>query len=198
MDVLELPRPVINFLRNMAKEGTRYSLSWDIFGGSDTVTLTLTWNLVDESALNETNEILLPPSSSIVNRTTNPRNSSDQHRSSRRDAAEDNFRSLGRRSKSQMVEEQRSSVERPDHLSLMTNSRRSSPLSLDRSQHRTNQRPSILNRTHRSSTKETDPIKDENENENENPWVKRIETSSNKDCELTQGKVKFKSKPDYF
>ncbi|CAF2052574.1 unnamed protein product [Rotaria magnacalcarata] len=45
MDVLELPRPVINFLRTMAKEGCRYVLSWDIFGGTDSVTLTLTWKL---------------------------------------------------------------------------------------------------------------------------------------------------------
>lgn len=43
MDVLELPRPVINFLRTMAKEGCRYVLSWDIFGGNDGITLTLTW-----------------------------------------------------------------------------------------------------------------------------------------------------------
>jgi hypothetical protein len=47
MDVLELPRPVINFLRTMAKEGCRYTLSWDIFGGPDRVTLTLTWKLLD-------------------------------------------------------------------------------------------------------------------------------------------------------
>ncbi len=48
MDVLELPRPVINFLRTMAKEGCRYVLSWDIFGGTDAVTLTLTWKLNDD------------------------------------------------------------------------------------------------------------------------------------------------------
>lgn len=57
MDVLELPRPVINFLRTMAKESCRYALSWDIFGGPDSVTLTLTWKLIDEenqsSILNE-------------------------------------------------------------------------------------------------------------------------------------------------
>lgn len=47
MDVLELPRPVINFLRTMAKEGCRYVLSWDMFGGSDSVTLTLTWKLTE-------------------------------------------------------------------------------------------------------------------------------------------------------
>lgn len=47
MDVLELPKPVINFLRTMSKEMNRYSLSWDIFGGSDSVTLTLTWKQVD-------------------------------------------------------------------------------------------------------------------------------------------------------
>ena len=58
MDVLELPRPVINFLRTMAKESCRYALSWDIFGGPDSVTLTLTWKLIDDEAqlsiINET------------------------------------------------------------------------------------------------------------------------------------------------
>ncbi|CAF1570856.1 unnamed protein product, partial [Adineta steineri] len=34
-------------LRTMAKESCRYVLSWDIFGGTDTVTLTLTWKLID-------------------------------------------------------------------------------------------------------------------------------------------------------
>jgi hypothetical protein len=48
MDVLELPRPVINFLRTMAKESCRYVLSWDIFGGTDTLTLTLTWKLIND------------------------------------------------------------------------------------------------------------------------------------------------------
>ena len=48
MDVLELPRPVINFLRTMAKEGCRYALSWDIFGGPDALTLTLTWKLTED------------------------------------------------------------------------------------------------------------------------------------------------------
>ncbi|CAF1283018.1 unnamed protein product [Rotaria sordida] len=50
MDVLELPRPVINFLRTMTKESCRYVLSWDIFGGTDTVTLTLTWKLNDNES----------------------------------------------------------------------------------------------------------------------------------------------------
>ena len=45
MDVLELPRPVINFLRTMSKEMHRYSLCWDIYGGNEGVTLTLTWKL---------------------------------------------------------------------------------------------------------------------------------------------------------
>ncbi|CAF0848221.1 unnamed protein product [Rotaria sordida] len=66
MDVLELPRPVINFLRTMAKESCRYALSWDIFGGPDSVTLTLTWKLIDDEAqssmINET--MSSPPSSS--------------------------------------------------------------------------------------------------------------------------------------
>ena len=51
MDVLELPRPVINFLRTMAKESCRYALSWDIFGGPDSVTLTLTWKLIEDEPL---------------------------------------------------------------------------------------------------------------------------------------------------
>jgi hypothetical protein len=42
----------------MAKESCRYALSWDIFGGPDSVTLTLTWKLIDEevqsSIINET------------------------------------------------------------------------------------------------------------------------------------------------
>jgi hypothetical protein len=45
MDVLELPRPVINFLRTMSKEMHRYVLCWDIYGGNENVTLTLTWKL---------------------------------------------------------------------------------------------------------------------------------------------------------
>ncbi len=61
MDVLELPRPVINFLRTMAKESCRYALSWDIFGGPDSVTLTLTWKLIDEES-----------QSSIINETPSP------------------------------------------------------------------------------------------------------------------------------
>ncbi len=61
MDVLELPRPVINFLRTMAKESCRYALSWDIFGGPDSVTLTLTWKLIDEET-----------QSSMINETSSP------------------------------------------------------------------------------------------------------------------------------
>ena len=48
MDVLELPRPVINFLRTMSKEMNRYSLCWDIYGGSESVTLTLTWKINEQ------------------------------------------------------------------------------------------------------------------------------------------------------
>ena len=54
MDVLELPRPVINFLRTISKEMHRYSLCWDIFGGSDSVTLTLTWKINCETSDDET------------------------------------------------------------------------------------------------------------------------------------------------
>lgn len=56
MDVLELPRPVINFLRTMSKEMHRYSLCWDIYGGSESVTLTLTWKLNSGSSNNNENE----------------------------------------------------------------------------------------------------------------------------------------------
>jgi hypothetical protein len=57
MDVLELPRPVINFLRTMSKEMHRYSLCWDIYGGTESVTLTLTWKInCDKSADENTHE----------------------------------------------------------------------------------------------------------------------------------------------
>jgi hypothetical protein len=52
MDVLELPRPVINFLRTMSKEMNRYSLCWDIYGGTESVTLTLTWKINYDQAEN--------------------------------------------------------------------------------------------------------------------------------------------------
>ena len=45
MDVLELPRPVINFMRSISKEMHRYKLHWDMYGASDSVSLTLTWRL---------------------------------------------------------------------------------------------------------------------------------------------------------
>ena len=67
MDVLELPRPVINFLRTMAKESCRYALSWDIFGGPDSVTLTLTWKLIDDES-----------QSSMINEAS-PSSSSSKH-----------------------------------------------------------------------------------------------------------------------
>ena len=60
MDVLELPRPVINFLRTMSKEMHRYSLCWDIYGGTESVTLTLTWKINcdknDDESSNETSK----------------------------------------------------------------------------------------------------------------------------------------------
>ena len=64
MDVLELPRPVINFLRTMAKESCRYALSWDIFGGPDSVTLTLTWKLIDDESQSSMINDASPSSSS--------------------------------------------------------------------------------------------------------------------------------------
>ena len=68
MDVLELPRPVINFLRTMAKESCRYALSWDIFGGPDSVTLTLTWKLIDEESQSS---LIHETSSSTVKQQSN-------------------------------------------------------------------------------------------------------------------------------
>ncbi|UJR33007.1 hypothetical protein I4U23_020467 [Adineta vaga] len=98
MDVLELPRPVINFLRTMAKESCRYALSWDIFGGPDSVTLTLTWKLIDEesqsSIINEASSSLkqyqqqqqnYDDTHSRVRSTTKTNTSSSSPRRSRRD-----------------------------------------------------------------------------------------------------------------
>jgi hypothetical protein len=45
----------------MAKESCRYALSWDIFGGPDSVTLTLTWKLIDDES-----------QSSIINEPSSP------------------------------------------------------------------------------------------------------------------------------
>ena len=56
MDVLELPRPVINFLRTMSKEMHRYALCWDIYGGNEAVTLTLTWKLKHDTSTQEENQ----------------------------------------------------------------------------------------------------------------------------------------------
>lgn len=73
MDVLELPRPVINFLRTMSKEMHRYSLCWDIYGGSENVTLTLTWklNCEDSSDSVETrSEIKSPKNTRKVKKPT--------------------------------------------------------------------------------------------------------------------------------
>jgi hypothetical protein len=93
MDVLELPRPVINFLRTMAKESCRYALSWDIFGGPDSVTLTLTWKLIDDEA-----------QSSIINETSSPskqqqQNYDDPHIRNRSTAKNTNASSSPRRSR---------------------------------------------------------------------------------------------------
>jgi hypothetical protein len=57
MDVLELPKPVINFLRTMSSERDRYLLSWDLYGNSTGVTLSLTWKLnVDATARQTTTD----------------------------------------------------------------------------------------------------------------------------------------------
>ena len=56
MDVLELPRPVINFLRTMSKEMHRYALCWDIYGGNESVTLTLTWKLQNSNSQPNNNQ----------------------------------------------------------------------------------------------------------------------------------------------
>lgn len=82
MDVLELPRPVINFLRTMAKESCRYALSWDIFGGPDSVTLTLTWKLIDEET-----------QSSIINESSSPSSTLKQQQQQNYDDSHNRIRS---------------------------------------------------------------------------------------------------------
>ncbi len=97
MDVLELPRPVINFLRTMAKESCRYALSWDIFGGPDSVTLTLTWKLIDEEAQSSIiNEISSPSSSALKQQQ---QNYDDPHIHPRSTAKTSNTSSSPRRSR---------------------------------------------------------------------------------------------------
>jgi hypothetical protein len=76
----------------MAKESCRYALSWDIFGGPDSVTLTLTWKLIDEetqsSIINESSSTIKSPQSTYDNprstvKTSHP--SASPPRRSRRD-----------------------------------------------------------------------------------------------------------------
>ena len=224
MDVLELPRPVINFLRNMAKEGTRYALSWDIFGGEDSVTLTLTWKLVDEP-LTMKNEMGLP-SNPFLNESSLPladhSSSSAAARRSRRDECQTLARPVRRRAKSNLNQGQTSSFEgtsplssdptivrsnatqrpSPSHTSARTQTvvssstppAQSTSLSLDRSQRRPSLRSSKSNRNNRSPTTTTTQLRRFNDERDENPWVQRFEAA----MESTQGKVKFKSQPDYF
>lgn len=86
MDVLELPRPVINFLRTMAKEGCRYVLSWDIFGGNDAITLTLTWKSNEEEEEDQPLELLKTPLEQVNDELHTRRNdSTSSPRRSRRD-----------------------------------------------------------------------------------------------------------------
>lgn len=88
MDVLELPRPVINFLRTMAKEGCRYVLSWDIFGGNDAITLTLTWksNENEENDGDDQSQLLKTPLEQVNDELNTRRNdSTSSPRRSRRD-----------------------------------------------------------------------------------------------------------------
>ena len=54
MDVLELPKPVINFLRTMSSEKEKYLLTWDLYGDGNSVTLSLTWKLANDCNQNET------------------------------------------------------------------------------------------------------------------------------------------------
>jgi hypothetical protein len=92
MDVLELPRPVINFLRTMSKEMNRYSLCWDIYGGSESVTLTLTWKITEQQQQQVTEkEVHISANGSIDSKkqlqkpplikTKNINNENDQHQS---------------------------------------------------------------------------------------------------------------------
>jgi hypothetical protein len=53
MDVLELPKPVINFLRTMSSEREKYLLTWDLYGDGNSVTLSLTWKLANDNNQNE-------------------------------------------------------------------------------------------------------------------------------------------------
>lgn len=95
MDVLELPRPVINFLRTMAKEGCRYVLSWDIFGGNDAITLTLTWKSNEnDDDNNDQSQLMKTPSEQVHDDLHIARNNSNSSsRRSRRDETAAIFRS---------------------------------------------------------------------------------------------------------
>ncbi|CAF1168848.1 unnamed protein product [Rotaria magnacalcarata] len=101
MDVLELPRPVINFLRTMAKESCRYALSWDIFGGPDSVTLTLTWKLIDDEV-----------QSSIINETSSPSSLSSLKQRQQQQQQQQNDDNPNTRPRSAVKENTRSSSPR--------------------------------------------------------------------------------------
>lgn len=45
MEVLELPKAVINFMRSISQEMHRYTLFWDINGTDESVALSLKWKL---------------------------------------------------------------------------------------------------------------------------------------------------------
>ena len=215
MDVLELPRPVINFLRTMAKEGSRYTLSWDIFGGSDSVTLTLTWKVIDDP-ISMKNEILLPSSHTPIY--------DDLPLQMRDSTASVSPRRSRRTTKSTLTQGHTSSLERNVTQSDVPLSKRnqqrpsfsnqaSLSLSLDRTSARSltprKNGPSILNMNNRSPPlRRMNVMVSREDDDGENPWVKRLESSPDTtidrssrkgDCvEISQGKVKFKSKPDYF
>ncbi|KAL7669153.1 hypothetical protein ACOME3_009819 [Neoechinorhynchus agilis] len=60
IDVLQLPKPVINFLRTMTKDDvSKYAqLTWDIAGDHEQVKLSLTWTLRTSSETLQYNQIL--------------------------------------------------------------------------------------------------------------------------------------------
>jgi hypothetical protein len=257
MDVLELPRPVINFLRTMTKEGCRYTLSWDIFGGPDTVTLTLTWKLiVDESESSVVNKTTLKSDEQQIyddlyirniNPTLSPRRSRRDGNtpvsaifcSSRGKSLEGtkqipcHHQQLSNFKRTSTVNRQKyESDPIYDNLYNAKSVTNTSPslqlntnpiLSFVRTHHRQAKQQSVtptfrkvipVARNTPTKSKRTNhlSIHDDNKDDTLDPWVKRFECSleDNNDktiqpfedkineTGITTGKVKFKTKPDYF
>ncbi|CAF3886554.1 unnamed protein product [Rotaria magnacalcarata] len=249
MDVLELPRPVINFLRTMAKESCRYALSWDIFGGPDSVTLTLTWKLIDDEV-----------QSSIINETSSPSSLSSLKQRQQQQQQQQNDDNPNTRPRSAVKENTRSSSPRRsrrdentftnENISVPAIFRSSRGKSLEGGhiqptkpmvshQQHIKEHQTIINhqQQHLSKKEQQQPISTKSDQIYGNlydsrstsvgdggtdPWVKRFEclfddndddestehsedkealsatTNNVEECGNTSGKVKFKTKPDYF